>query len=103
MHLIGALALTSTEKKQSFLADFQHCPIDPFTTLDLQNPWHDAPELRKIQDYPDLEGLKLRKVRSGSPPVSIVVTALIYIQTRQSLSQFRSFNSRTETTLIHEF
>ena len=37
-------------------------PTDPFTTLELQNPSHDVPEIRRS---PDVEVQKLRKGRSG--------------------------------------
>ena len=40
-------------------------PTDPFTILELQNPSHDVPELRKSRRSPDLEALKLRKGWSG--------------------------------------
>ena len=39
-------------------------PTDPFTTLGLQNPLFDIPEL---PDPLTLRLLKLRRVRSGSP------------------------------------
>ena len=40
-------------------------PTDPFTTSELQNPSHDVSELHKNCRSPDLEPLKLWKVRSG--------------------------------------
>ena len=41
-------------------------PTDPFTTLELQNSSRDISELHKFRLTPDLEAIKLRKVRSGS-------------------------------------
>ena len=34
-------------------------PTDPFTTLELQNPLHDVPEIHKIRQFPDLEAIEL--------------------------------------------
>ena len=45
-----------------------HSPTDPFTTLELQNPSHDAPNLFGIRRSPDFEALKLGKGRSGHNP-----------------------------------
>ena len=42
-------------------------PTDPFTNLELLNPWHDVPELHKIYRYPNIEALKMWKGRSGLP------------------------------------
>ena len=41
-------------------------PTGSFTTLELQNPLHDVPELHNIHRSPDLEALKLWKGRSGN-------------------------------------
>ena len=42
-----------------------YVPTDTYTTLKLQNPLHDIPELHNLRRSPDLEALKLRKSRSG--------------------------------------
>ena len=39
----------------------------PNRPFELQNPSHDVPDLRKIRQSPDFVGIKLWKVRSGSP------------------------------------
>ena len=36
-----------------------YIPTYPFTILEPQNPSHDAPELHKIRQSPDLEALKV--------------------------------------------
>ena len=41
-------------------------PTNPFTILELQNPWHDVPQLHKMRRSPDLQALKLWKGSSGS-------------------------------------
>ena len=40
-------------------------PSIPFTTYELRNPSHDAPELHKIRCFPDAEALKLWESPSG--------------------------------------
>ena len=40
-------------------------PTEPFTTWELQHPFHDFPEQYKISRSPDLKAIILRKSRSG--------------------------------------
>ena len=65
--LEGTAACFSTNQLFSFFVSWSRdFPTDPFSTFELQNPWHYVPELRMIHRYPDLEALKSWRGRSGS-------------------------------------
>ena len=64
--IIKLSALSNYQGKKGYLSDESMRPTDPFTTMELQNPVHDVPELCNARQSPDIKALKLWKGRSGS-------------------------------------